>query len=191
MINPIALIKAWFARRRAIKYLKLNNMMVRGLNTKSKLSYALYALTQALPLWDEVRLLEPKVCYRKYPRRIVFAGHDILSFNHETDSIQIQVTKLHTESQAFVGDYAKGLASGALDELLYAYSSLGRMIAIQYSEFNLSVGFASSVDCGSDEALARIASSIVSSVAIAYGYHGGGELHDSVYEDILRYGASL
>ena len=79
----------------------------------------------------------------------------------------------------------------SMQELAYAFWSLTRMLAIVYPMHGFRLDIPKDNACSDSEALTRIATSAVGSVAAAYGHEKGVRAYGKVYREMIDHGRGL
>lgn len=172
------------------KYLAMNNELVRRMDTGQKFDYAINAIYMGWWLWHN-----NYKCNRRLTNlmncAVIFQGGGVSKIVGA-----LNITSKYFQSIAqgklpakYKNDYKS--IPPTMMELAYAFWSLQRMLAIAYPEHGFKLEGANVDRCDYDEALSRIASSIVSSVAIAYGHAHGLRKHNKAYRQMLDYGDNL
>lgn len=173
---------------KANQLLAMNRELVQGMDARQKLDYAINGAVLGARIWTNPTssLIAPQVLVLDVKGFIVCPGNAVAKvINHKSEIFQaIARGKL---PKGFRKDYLTPTNM----ELAYAFWSLTRMLAIVYPGY----GFERVKDrkgrCSDSEALTRIASSIVSSVATAHGHERGVREHIKVYRAMIDHGKGL
>ena len=187
MKNPFKMLWNCLLLNKPLKYLATNNELVRRMSTAQKFDYAINAVCKGLRLWDNDLI-----------NSITFVNMIILFISVPSDTYVQQIENMsrhfHTVAKGNLPNHYSAYPASATPvakELGYAFWSLQRMLALAYPEYDFKLEGANIDRCDYDEALSRIASSIVSSVAIAHGHAHGLRRHNKVYRQMLDYGKEL
>ncbi len=173
----------------------MNNELVRLMTVEQKFKYALNACDNGLDLWSDVFV--DNRCPHKFVREVK-ESLECSEIIHQA-SIWLYGANFSAitqgNSQPYIAENPNlrpfKYPTTIVMELAYAFSSLQRMLAIAYPQYGFKLDGACEDRCDDSEALSRIASSIVSSVAIAYGHKRGLRVHNKVYKEMLDYGRGL
>jgi len=191
MKNTLKMLWDSLPFNKPLMYLATNNELVRRMDTGQKFDYALNAGWRAHDLGHDVWHNPREGCSFGCFMHSINAF--ILSPSHpQARCINDDVIQFQKIAQGIIPyqyrKQRKYFLTPTNMELCYALWSLQRMLALAYPEHGFKLEGACEYRCDDSEALSRIASSIVSSVAIAYGHAYGLRKHNKVYRQMLGYG---
>ena len=173
---------------KANQLLAMNRELVQGMDARQKLDYAINGAVLGARIWTnptnnliapQVFLLDVKMFIASHDKKVV----KIINCKGE-------IFKAITRGKLPAG-FNREYLTAANQELAYAFYSLTRMLALAYPGYGIKLDGERKKRCNDSEALSRIASSIVASVAAAYGHERGVRAYGKVYRDMLDYGRGL
>ena len=196
MIKNIWNWVAWqFYKGNAKGLLATSTELVKRMDSRQKLACALNAVQVGSRLWTgpltgiaspQVLILDVKGFIESSDKRLVvkinYRGDEFKSILTSNKIIPAAWDKL---PKGFSPDYL----TPANKELAYAFWSLTRMLAIVYPKHGLNLDAVPG--CSDSEALTRIATSAVASVAAAYGHERGVRAYGRKYREMIDYGRGL
>ena len=198
MIKNIWNWVAWqFYKGNAKGLLATSTELVKRMDSRQKLACALNAVQVGSRLWTgpltgiaspQVLILDVKGFIESSDKRLVvkinYRGDEFKSILTSNKIIPAAWDKL---PKGFSPDYS----TPANKELAYAFWSLTRMLAIVYPMHGLEYYHSPGHRCDDSEALTRIATSAVTSVAAAYGHAHGVRAYGRKYREMIEYGREL
>ena len=171
---------------RGRKLLAESQEVVKRMDSRQKLAYVMNAVQVGSRIWTNQLsiLICPQVLIWDVKRFIEWPSKPVcLNINDKGAVFKaIAGGKL---PKGFSPDYL----TPANKELAYAFWSLTRMLAIVYPMHGFNLGTVQ--ECSDSEALTRIATSAVGSVAAAYGHERGVRAYGKSYRGMIEHGNKL
>jgi len=180
---------AWkFYQCNAKKLLAMSTEVVQCMDSRQKLAYVMNAVQVGSRIWTGPlsNLICPQVLILDVKRFVEWPSKPIcININDKGDVFKaIAWDKL---PKGFSPDYL----TPANRELAYAFWSLTRMLAIVYPHHGFKRDVWATGKCDDSEALTRIATSAVASVAAAYGHEKGVRSYGKRYREMIDYRREL